>query len=156
MDNEQMRVSLKADYAIRASLVLASSSTGPVKVESIARAQGIPLKFLSNIMTELKLAQIVRSHRGTEGGYELARPASVTTLADVIRAVEGPLANVHDLRPEELEYPKPAESLRLIWVAVRASLRSVLEAVTLADLLEGTIPSSVAVLTQQKDAWLSR
>jgi len=108
-----MGITAKADYAVRAMAELAAAEgSRPVKGEQIASAQGIPLKFLLNILSELKHARIVRSHRGAEGGYLLARPASEITLADVIRAVEGPLASVHEMRPDEISYPGPAESLR--------------------------------------------
>src|SRR6266704_1988640 len=126
-----MRISAKADYAVRATAELAAAAAdgkGPIKGDQIARAQGIPLKFLLNILVELKHARIVQSQRGAEGGYRLARPPNEITVADVIRAVEGPLANVHESRPEALEYPGPAEPLRDIWLAVRANRRAVLEA----------------------------
>src|ERR671935_1188373 len=127
-----MRVSAKVDYALRASSELAAAAgSGPVKGERIAQAQGIPLKFLENILLDLRHAGLVHSQRGAEGGYWLARPAGDISLADVIRAVEGPLANVRGLPPQELDYEGPAERLREVFVAVRASLRNVLERVTL-------------------------
>src|SRR5712691_2476559 len=119
-----MRISAKADYAVRATAELAAAGgTKPIKGDQISRAQGIPLKFLLNILSELNHAGIVRSTRGAVGGYQLARRPEDITLADVIRAVEGPLANVHEVRPDEISYPGPAESLRNVWIAVRASLR---------------------------------
>src|SRR5213592_1510405 len=128
-----MRVSAKVDYAVRAGAELASAADGgPVKGDRIAQAQAIPLKFLENILLDLKHAGIVQSHRGPDGGYRLAVPAEAVALADVIRAVEGPLANVRGQSPDQLEYEGSAERLREVWVAVRASLRSVLEQVTLA------------------------
>lgn len=151
-----MRISARADYAIRAVAEIAAAASGPVKGEHIAQAQHIPLKFLLNILTELRHARIVQSHRGAEGGYMLARPADRITLAEVIRAVEGPLANVHEARPEELEYPGPAGSLREVWIAVRASLRSVLEAVTVADVAGGSLPERVVELSRDPDAWAPR
>src|SRR5204862_1972089 len=126
-----VRVSAKADYALRAVIELAAGADGPVKGDRIAQAQEVPLKFLENILGDLRHAGLVRSQRGVEGGYWLARPAAEIRLADVIRAVEGPLANVRGVRPESIEYAGSAESLRDVWVAVRASLRSVLEEVTL-------------------------
>lgn len=150
-----MRVSAKVDYALRAAAELAAAQgEGPVKGEVISRAQGIPLKFLENILLELRHAELVHSQRGTEGGYWLARPASEITLADVIRAVEGPLANVRGVRPEAVAYQGAAEPLREVWVAVRASLRGVLESVTLGDLAAGTLPDSVRALVADPDAWL--
>jgi Rrf2 family protein len=152
-----VRISAKADYAVRATAELAAAQgRGPVKGEQIAQAQGIPLKFLLNILNELKRARIVRSQRGAEGGYQLARPADEITLADVIRAVEGPLASVHESRPEEIEYIGPAGSLRDVWIAVRANLRAVLEAVTIADLASGSLPDSVKALARNPDAWVAR
>src|SRR6266545_7960376 len=120
-----MRVSAKADYAVRAAVELAAAESPPVKGERIAQAQEIPLKFLENILGELRHAGLVRSQRGVEGGYWLARPAEEITLADVIRAVEGPLANVRGVRPDAAEYFGTAAPLREVWIAVRASLRSV-------------------------------
>jgi Rrf2 family protein len=150
-----MRLSAKADYAIRAAAELASSGDGPVKGERVATAQDIPPKFLENILLDLKHAGIVRSQRGAEGGYWLARPAEEITLADVIRAVDGPLAYVRGTRPEDLAYGGSAAALRDVWVALRASVRRVLEAVTLADLAAGTLPGAVTELTDDPEAWVS-
>ena len=150
-----MRISAKADYAVRATAELAAAvGAGPLKADRISQAQNIPLRFLLNILSELKHARLVQSHRGAEGGYELARPPEQITLADVIRAVEGPLASVHEARPEEITYPGPAESLQQVWIAVRANLRAVLEAVTLADLAAGVLPDSVKALAADPEAWL--
>src|SRR5438552_6300104 len=133
-----VRISAKADYAVRAAAELAAAERrGPMKAEQIAAAQGIPLNFLLNILSELRRAKIVQSHRGSGGGFRLAQDPSDITIADVIRAVEGPLANVHESRPDQLEYPGPAAGLREVWIAVRANLRAVLESVTLADLAKG-------------------
>jgi Rrf2 family protein len=126
-----------------------------VKAEHLARSQGIPLKYLLNILVELKHARLVRSHRGAEGGYTLARPAASISVADVIRAVEGPLATVQDSRPEDLQYSGAAAGLREVWVAVRSSLRAVLEEVTMADLLSGTLPEHVRELAGRPEAWVS-
>lgn len=151
-----MRISVKADYAIRAAAELAAlGSDGPIKAQQIATAEDIPLKFLLNILGDLKRAGLVRASRGVHGGYLLGRPAADITLAEIIRAVEGPLANVHESRPEELVYGGPSESLRDVWIAVRASLRSVLEHVTVADLATGRLPAAVTALSQPPDAWVS-
>jgi len=151
-----MRVSAKADYAIRAALELALADEGaPVKGERIAHAQSIPLKFLENILIELRHQGIVQSQRGVEGGYWLARPPEEITLAEIIRAVEGPIANVRGARPETVEYEGSAERLRDVWIAVRASLRSVLESVTLADLVEGELPDSVREIIDDPEVWQS-
>ena len=149
-----MRVSAKADYAIRATVELAAAGGGPLKAERIAQAQEIPIKFLENIMADLRQGGLVRSQRGTEGGYWLTRPAEEINLAQVIRAVEGPLANVRGRRSEEVEFSGTAEPLREVWIAVRASLRSVLESVTLADVARGELPDAVEGLTGDADAWL--
>ena len=148
-----MRVSAKADYAIRAAVELAAAGPGPVKGDRIATAQAIPPNFLENILADLRNAGLILSKRGAEGGYWLARPADEITLADVIRAVDGPLANVRGLRSEQVTYDGSAERLRDVWVAVRASLRAVLERVTLADLARGELPASVEALAADPDAW---
>ena len=132
-----MRVSAKADYAVRAMVELAAAERGPLKAERIAQAQEIPLKFLENILADLRRDGLVLSQRGADGGYWLGRPGSEITLAQVMRAVDGPLANVRGRRSEEVEYVGTAAPLREVWVAVRASLRSVLESVTLADVARG-------------------
>ncbi len=151
-----MRISSKADYAVRATAELAAmAGQGPVPAERLAKAQGIPLGFLLKILSELRHARIVRSRRGAEGGYELGRPAEEITLADVIRAVEGPLANVHESRPEELTYIGPAEQLQAVWIAVRANLRAVLEAVTVADLASGSLPEALKSIASDPEAWRS-
>ena len=141
-----MRVSAKTDYALRAMAELAAAPAGQVKGERIATAQGIPLKFLENILTELRRAELVATQRGAEGGYRLARPADEISLADVIRAVDGPLANVRGERPDTVTYVGPAKPLHDVWLAVRANLRAVLETVTLADLAAGRLPDEVAGL----------
>jgi Rrf2 family protein len=148
-----VRVSAKADYAIRATVELAAAGEGPTKGERIAQAQSIPPNFLENIFTDLRNAGLVASRRGAEGGYWLARPAEEISLADVIRAVDGPLANVRGVRSEQVEYEGSAAPLRDVWVAVRASLRGVLENVTLADLAAGELPAAVRELAADPDAW---
>jgi len=154
--NAAMRVSAKVDYAVRAMVELAASPDGPVKAEQLAHAQAIPAKFLENIMLELRRAGLVRSQRGSDGGYWLARPAGEISIADVIRGVEGPLADVRGQGAEDLLYEGAAEPLRDVWVAVRVSLRSVLEQVTLADVAAGRLPASVSELTQTEGAWVRR
>ena len=152
-----MQVSAKTDYALRAAAELAQAATegsGPVKGEWISEAQGIPKKFMENILHDLKRAGVVRTRRGASGGYWLARPAEEIALAEVIRAVEGPLANVRGEWPEAVEYPGAAEALREVWIAVRANLRAVLESVTLADIADGNLPKPVTILTQDPEAWI--
>lgn len=149
-----MKVSAKADYAIRAAVELAAGGDGPIKGERIAQAQDIPPHFLENILADLRNAGLVATRRGVEGGYWLARPAQEISLADVIRAVEGPLANVRGVRSEQVVYAGSAERLRDVWIAVRASLRNVLERVTLADLARGELPPEVEALSADPDAWL--
>ena len=148
-----VRISVKVDYAVRAMAQLASEdASDPVKAETISKAQDIPLKFLLGILSDLKRARLLRSQRGAEGGYWLARPAAEISLADVIRAIDGPLANVHDSSLASLTYQGPAESLREVWMAVRTSLRSVLEVVSLADLASGTLPDRVRNLAAEYEA----
>jgi len=152
-----VRITAKADYAVRAAAELAAAEgTGPVKGERIATAQDIPLKFLENILSELRTAGIVASRRGAEGGYWLDRPASEIAVADVLRAVEGPLASIRGTGPERLTYQGAAEVLPQMWVALRASLRIVLEGVTLADLAAGKLPPEVTALADAPDAWIKR
>ena len=152
-----MHVTAKADYAIRAVVELADSSQGsPRKVDEIARAQDIPVSFLENILTQLRSSGMVRSQRGPEGGYWLARPADEVNLAQVIRAVEGLLVGVRGQRPEEIEYEGSAESLQQVWLALRANLRKVLEHVTLADVASGRLPKEITALTREEEAWHTR
>jgi Rrf2 family protein len=152
-----MRISAKADYAVRAAVELAAADGDrPVKAERIATAQGIPLNFLENILGELRHAGIVRSHRGADGGFRLARPATEVTVADVIRAVEGPLASVRGGPPEDAEYAGAATALPRVWIAVRANLRRVMEQVTIADVANSKLPRSVEKLTEDPGAWVTR
>jgi Rrf2 family protein len=156
---EAVRVSAKVDYAVRAAVELAAiggGPTSPLKGERIADAQGIPLKFLENILVELRVAGIVNSRRGPDGGYWLAQPAADVSVADVIRATEGPLASVRGEKPEDLEYAGASEALRDVWIALRASMRDVLENVTLADIAEHKLPKQVAALTRDPGAWQRR
>ena len=153
-----MRITAKADYAVRAAVELAAAEPqgDPVKGEHLAQAQGIPLKFLENILTELRRAGLVRTRRGAEGGYQLARPAKEITVADVLRAVEGPLAAVQGIQPQDLRYGGAASHLPEVWVALRAGLRSVLEKVTLADIANEKLPKAVTSKTADPDAWERR
>ena len=145
-----MRVSAKADYAVRAAVELAatSSAEGPVKGTVVSKAQKIPLRFLENILNELRHAGVVQSQRGSEGGYWLARTPDDITIAEIIRAVEGPLASVRGERPEDLEYRGDAEPLREVWAALRANIRQILESVTLADIVAGDLPAQVNDLVE--------
>ena len=151
-----MRISAKSDYAVRAmaELAAAGSTTAEraMKAEDIADAQDIPLNFLLGILRELRNGKLVRSVRGREGGYLLSRPAGEIALADVIRVVDGPLANVRDLSLSELSYPGAAAALRDVWMAVRGSLREVLETVTVADLASGRLPRNVRLLAERHQA----
>jgi len=152
-----MHVTAKADYAVRAVIELAGSGQGsPRKVDEVAQAQGIPVSFLENILTQLRSSGIVRSQRGPEGGYWLAHPPEEVNLAQVIRAVEGPLVGVRGQRPEEVEYTGTAESLQQVWIALRANLRKVLEHVTVDQVAAGKLPSEVLALTREEEAWHTR
>jgi Rrf2 family protein len=148
-----MRISAKADYAVRAAVELAAAGEGPLKGDLISKAQDIPLKFLENILGELKHAGLVRSQRGTEGGYWLAKPAAEISIADVMRAVEGPLASVRGEPPGSLEFNGTAEPLGKLWVAVRANLREVLESVTLEDVATNDLPALIDDITSDPAAW---
>ena len=154
-----MQVSARADYALRAVSELALArigAKGPLKGDRISERQSIPKKFMENILLDLKHHGIVRTQRGASGGYWLARPAGEITLADVIRAVEGPLASVRGEPPERMAYEGSSENLRKVWVAVRASLRSVLDDLTLADVVADRMPEHIRRLTEAPDAWLRR
>jgi len=149
-----MRISAKADYAVRAALELASTEqSGPVTTEALATSQDIPRKFLEAILNDLRRAGLVVGVRGSGGGYRLRLPAAEVTVADVVRAVDGPLVSVRDARPPELEYSGSAEPLLELWIALRASVRSVLETVTLADLASGRLPEQVHLLAGPAEAW---
>lgn len=148
-----MHVTAKVDYAVRAAVELAAASDGPVKGDAIASAQEIPLRFLENILGELRNAGIVRSQRGAEGGYWLARPAEEVTIAEVIRAVEGPIASIRSSRPDEVSFPGAAAPLQEVWIALRANMRAVLEKVTLADVVGAELPPDVLALTESPEVW---
>jgi Rrf2 family protein len=149
-----VNISAKSDYAVRAMLTLCELDDGrPIKGETVATAQQIPMKFLENILLDLRRSGLVTSQRGAEGGYRLNRPPADITLADVIRAVDGPLANIRGIRPEAASYDGSATKLRDVWVAMRASLRSVLEVVSLADVVSGSLPRSVEKVLADPDVW---
>lgn len=150
-----MHILAKVDYGMRALLTLAAMER-PATSEDLARAQGLPVKFLGSILTDLRRAGLVSSQRGAEGGFRLGRPAGEIAVADVMRALDGPLAEVRGLRPESATYEGPAEHLQDVWVAVRAALRGVLEQVTLADVVGDRLPRPVARLTRDPDAWKAR
>jgi Rrf2 family protein len=151
-----MRISAKVDYAVRAAIELAAAGDQLTKADAIAREQEIPPKFLENILGDLRQGGLVRSQRGAEGGYRLARPAEEINLAEIIRVVEGPMASVRGGRPEDVEYGGSAEPLLRVWIAVRSALRQVAEHVTLADLASGRLPPEVEALTRVQDAWVTR
>jgi Rrf2 family protein len=148
-----VRISAKEDYAVRAVLELAAHGGGPLTRDDISEAQEIPNAFLQNILVELRHAEIVEAQRGREGGFKLARPAQEITVADVVRAVTGPLATVRGNRPPAVQYNSTAEPLKAVWVALRANIRAVLERVTLADLAAGALPATVMKITANPANW---
>ncbi len=141
-----MEISARADYGIRALTELAAVGGGPRTVTELADSQDIPAKFLQNILLQLRRRGVVHSQRGTEGGYRLARAADAISLAEIMRALEGPLAGIRGARPESVVYAGQAASVLDVWLAVRVSMRSVLETVTLASLVQGNLPAHVAEL----------
>lgn len=152
-----MRVTAKSDYALRALVELVpAGSDSPVSAEELGRLQGIPHGFLQAILSDLRRAGIVASRRGKAGGWFLAREAEDITVADVLRAVDGPLVSVYDVRPEAVNYNERAAGLQHVWIASRAALRRVMDAVTLADLASGALPEDVRRLTRDSDAWEPR
>ena len=156
-----MRITAKVDYAVRAATELAAHASAhgaraPMKGEAIARAQNMPVRFLESILAELRRSGIVGSQRGSDGGYWLARPAREVSVADLIRAVEGPLADVHGTPPEEVAYEGAAVELQRVWIATRVALREVLEATTLADIAGGSLPKAVVTRAQRPDGWARR
>lgn len=150
-----MRLSARVDYALRAAAELAADGQRPVTAVQLAEAQHIPPKFLENILSQLRRSGLVRSQRGPEGGYWLARPADRISLADIIRAIDGPLVGVRGERPEHLGYEGAARALQDVWIALRASERAILEQVTLADVASGELPPPVQKLTEDPSAWES-
>jgi Rrf2 family protein len=152
-----VRISAKADYAVRAAVALAAADPDePVKAEVISEAQQIPPRFLENILGELRHSGIVQSRRGAEGGYRLSRPADDITIAEVIRAVDGPLATVRGEPADELDYRGEAVPLQEVWLALRANIRQVLESVTLAAVVEGDLPPPVRHLASHPEAGQAR
>jgi len=150
-----MQIPAKADYAIRALLTLAASEDS-ISAEHLAEEQGLPAKFLGAILSDLRRGGMVTSQRGPEGGFKLARDPDQIMIADILRVVSGPMAGVRGMRPETLEYGGEATHLRDVWVAVRASLREVLEHVTLGQVLRGELHTAVTRFTDDPDAWITR
>ena len=150
-----MRVSARADYAIRAAAELAAAGDGLLKRDAIAERQQIPVEFLESVLLALKHNGIIQSQRGANGGFRLGRPATEISLGDIVRAVDGPMSNVRGARPETVAYAGPAENLQKIWIAVRASLRSILDRTSLDELVRGQLPEHVLALTEIPDAWTS-
>ncbi|MEU9148499.1 Rrf2 family transcriptional regulator [Streptomyces sp. NPDC048349] len=149
-----MRISARADYAVRAALQLAAAQDdGPLKAEAIAEAQDIPHKFLEGILNDMRRGGLVLSQRGGNGGYRLAKPAGSISVADVIRVVDGPLVSVRGVRPPDLSYTGPAQSLLPLWIALRANVREILDGVTLADVAAADLPADVSALTDTPGAW---
>jgi Rrf2 family protein len=155
VQNPTVHIPAKVDYGMRALLTLVEKGE-PATAEELAEAQRLPPKFLGSILNDLRRSGIVASRRGSEGGYRLARPANEVTVADVMRSLDGPLAEVRGLRPEAASYDGAAEHLQDVWVAVRAGLRRVLDSVTLEDVVRGRLPRAVARLTEDPDAWEPR
>ena len=152
-----VHVTARGDYAVRAMLELAAAPEDRrTTSEHLAEAQRLPRKFLEAILADLRRAGLVQSQRGVDGGYRLARPAWSITIADVLRAVEGPLTGVKGERPEDMEYDGAAAALQTVWIAVRSSIRSVLESVTLSQVVAGELPEVVKRLSGAPDAWTSR
>src|SRR6187431_56628 len=147
-----MRISERVDNAVRAMAELGAAPGDSMKAEAISRSQGISFKYLLDILSDLRRAGLVRSKRGPDGGFALARPAAEISLADVFRAIDGPLADVHDESLRDLSYPSPAQALPQVWMAVRGSLRQVLETVTVADLVAGDLPDDVVALARNYEA----
>ena len=152
-----MRVSAKSDYALRALIEMASRADGrAVSAEELGRLQEIPHGFLQAILADLRRAGVVRAQRGAEGGYTLSQAPRDVTIGQILRAVDGPLAGVRGLRPEETRYEGAAENLPNLWVAVRAAVREVVDEVSLAELISGRMPAHVRKLTTRPDAWQPR
>ena len=157
--NRPMDISARTDYAVRAMLSLAAAQadrSGPVSAEAVASRQDLPKKFLEAILSDLRRSGLVSSTRGNSGGYALSRPAAQISLGDIFRAVDGPLAEVRGLRPHDMAYQPPANHLPTVWVALRASLRRVLDETSLAEVLAGELPEHVVALSSAPDAWRNR
>jgi Rrf2 family protein len=152
-----VRVTAKVDYAVRAMVELADATEdSPLKGEKISAAQKIPLRFLENILTELRYDGLVRSRRGADGGYWPAHPPDEVTIAEVIRAVEGPLASVRGEPPDEVTFPGDAKALQEVWIALRANMRDVLESVTIADVASARLSDRIRVIVSDPSAWEAR
>jgi Rrf2 family protein len=151
-----VRISAKADYAVRAAVELAAAGDRALTAETVAQRQEIPLQFLHKILHEMRRARLVTSQRGREGGHRLARPAGEISVADVLRAMEGPLADVRGQPPEAIHYTGSAEPLQDVWIALRTNVRAVLEGVTLADLAERRLPKRIANLAHRPESWVTR
>ena len=156
IDNGRMHISAKSDYAVRALLALAARFPRQARVEELAAEQELPRKYLEAILGDLRRGGLVRSHRGAVGGFVLARDPSQITVGQILRAVDGPLAEVRGLRPDETAYSGVARHLPQVWVAARAALRDVLDEVSLAGLLTGSLPAHVLKLASRSDAWAPR
>jgi Rrf2 family protein len=151
-----VQISARGDYAVRAALSLAASHPSLLSAQAISQQQDLPHKFLEAVLADLRRAGLVRAQRGAEGGYTLSRPPSEITVGQVLRAVDGPLAGVRGMRPEETKYGGAAENLPWLWVAVRAAVRDVVDEVSLVDLVNGKMPARVRKLTTRPDAWQPR
>jgi Rrf2 family protein len=149
-----MQIAAKVEYGVRAMLVLAVAEK-PLTTDEIAKAQDLPSRFLGAIMTDLRRAELVASQRGVSGGYRLARPAEKILLAEIMRALDGPLAGVRGDRPEQVGYEGSAKHLQDVWIAARAALRQVLDHVTLAEIASGNLPEAVTNLTRDPQSWIS-
>ncbi len=150
-----VQVPAKAEYAIRALLTLAASDHS-ASAEHLAQVQDLPAKFLGSILSDLRRGGLVSSQRGPEGGFKLARDPDTIMIADILRVVSGPMAGVRGMRPETLHYEGEASHLQDVWIAVRGTLREVLEHVTLGQVLRGDLPTSVTRFTKDPDAWVTR
>jgi Rrf2 family protein len=155
-ENARVRISAKADYAVRAAVELAAAGDEPITAETVAERQDIPVQFLQKIFHEMRRARLVSSQRGRDGGHRLARPADEISVADVLRAVEGPLAAVRGTPPESVSYNGAAQPLQEVWIALRTNMRTVLEGVTLADLAAGRLPRRIANLAREPESWVTR
>jgi Rrf2 family protein len=151
-----MHISARGDYAVRAAVALAAAHPGTVSAQAVAAEQDMPRKFLETILADLRRAGLVNSTRGVDGGYTLARPPGEIKVGDVLRAVDGPLAAVRGLRPEQASYTGTAVHLQDLWIAVRASVRRVLDEVSLAEVVKGRLPAHVRKLISDSAAWQSR
>lgn len=155
-DDGEVQVSARGEYAVRAALGLAARHPVTISAQALSDSQDLPYKFLEAILADLRRAGLVRSQRGVDGGYVLARDPGEVTLGEILRAVDGPLAGVRGMRPEDVEYDGPAEHLREVWVAVRAAVRRVVDEVSLLDVVNGRLPAHVRRLVAVPDAWQAR